>query len=158
MVRARLFYEKKIWSPFTSLLYFLAEAALAVFCLKLYRKKRFPFCADSRSFDRVIRENTRTVFRELMPLIVILIVFLFSMAFSYIHAVRKALHSASEMLTSQLMQQYNTIPKLEEEEETVRIRPGQRSPDNYPRQDQPGLGIDRNKEGMEEAISELESL
>ena len=156
MVRARLFYEKKIWSPFTSLLYFLAEAALAVFCLKLYRKKRFPFCADSRSFDRVIRENTRTGFRELMPLIVILIVFLFSMAFSYIHAVRKAVHSVSaEMLTSQLMQQYTTIPKLEEEEETVRIRPGQRVRQIIiPGQDQlSGLGIRiQNKEGMEEAV------
>ena len=156
VVRARLFYEKKIWSPFTSLLYFLAEAALAVFCLKLYRKKRFPFCADSRSFDRVIRENTRTGFRELMPLIVILIVFLFSMAFSYIHAVRKAVHSVSaEMLTSQLMQQYTTIPKLEEEEETVRIRPGQRVRQIIiPGQDQlSGLGIRiQNKEGMEEAV------
>ena len=169
VVRARLFYEKKTWSPFTSLLYFLktwspftsllyflAEAALAVFCLKLYRKKRFPFCADSRSFDRVIRENTRTGFRELMPLIVILIVFLFSMAFSYIHAVRKAVHSASaEMLTSQLMQQYTTIPKLEEEEETVRIRPGQRVRQMIiPGQDQlSGLGIRiQNKEGMEEAV------
>jgi len=156
VVRARLFYEKKIWSPFTSLLYFLAEAALAVFCLKLYRKKRFPFCADSRSFDRVIRENTRTGFCELMPLIVILIVFLFSMAFSYIHAVRKAVHSVSaEMLTSQLMQQYTTIPKLEEEEETVRIRPGQRVRQIIiPGQDQlSGLGIRiQNKEGMEEAV------
>ena len=156
VVRARLFYEKKTWSPFTSLLYFLAEAALAVFCLKLYRKKRFPFCADSRSFDRVIRENTRTGFRELMPLIVILIVFLFSMAFSYIHAVRKAVHSVSaEMLTSQLMQQYTTIPKLEEEEETVRIRPGQRVRQIIiPGQDQlSGLGIRiQNKEGMEEAV------
>ncbi len=156
VVRARLFYEKKTWSPFTSLLYFLAEAALAVFCLKLYRKKRFPFCADSRSFDRVIRENTRTGFRELMPLIVILIVFLFSMAFSYIHAVRKAVHSVSaEMLTSQLMQQYTTIPKLEEEEETVRIRPGQRVRQIIiPGQDQlSGLGIRiQNKEGMEETL------
>ncbi len=156
VVRARLFYEKKIWSPFTSLLYFLAEAALAVFCLKLYRKKRFPFCADSRSFDRVIRENTRTGFRDLVPLIVILIVFLFSMAFSYIHAVRKAVHSVSaEMLTSQLMQQYTTIPKLEEEEETVRIRPGQRVRQIIiPGQDQlSGLGIRiQNKEGMEEAV------
>ena len=134
----------------------VAEAALAVFCLKLYRKKRFPFCADSRSFDRVIRENTRTGFRELMPLIVILIVFLFSMAFSYIHAVRKAVHSVSaEMLTSQLMQQYTTIPKLEEEEETVRIRPGQRVRQIIiPGQDQlSGLGIRiQNKEGMEEAV------
>ena len=156
VVRARLFYEKKTWSPFTSLLYFLAEAALAVFCLKLYQKKRFPFCADSKSSDGVIRGNTRTRFRDLVPLIVILIVFLFSMAFSYIHAVRKAVHSASaEMLTSQLMQQYTTIPKLEEEEETVRIRPGQRVRQMIiPGQDQlSGLGIRiQNKEGMEEAV------
>ncbi len=156
VVRARLFYEKKTWSPFTSLLYFLAEAALAVFCLKLYQKKRFPFCADSKSSDGVIRGNTRTRFRDLVPLIVILIVFLFSMAFSYIHAVRKAVHSVSaEMLTSQLMQQYTTIPKLEEEEETVRIRPGQRVRQIIiPGQDQlSGLGIRiQNKEGMEEAV------
>ena len=156
VVRARLFYEKKTWSPFTSLLYFLAEAALAVFCLKLYQKKRFPFCADSKSSDGVIRGNTRTRFRDLVPLIVILIVFLFSMAFSYIHAVRKAVHSASaEMLTSQLMQQYTTIPKLEEEEETVRIRPGQRVRQMIiPGQDQlSGLGIRiQNKEGMEETV------
>lgn len=156
VVRARLFYEKKTWSPFTSLLYFLAEAALAVFCLKLYRKKRFPFSTDSRSSAGVIRENTRTRFRDLIPLIVILIVFLFSMAFSYIHAVRKAVHSVSaEMLTSQLMQQYTTIPKLEEEEETVRISPGQRVRQIIiPGQDQlSGLGIRiQNKEGMEEAV------
>ena len=156
VVRARLFYEKKTWSPFTSLLYFLAEAALAVFCLKLYQKKRFPFCADSKSSDGVIRGNTRTRFRNLVPLIVILIVFLFSMAFSYIHAVRKAVHSVSaEMLTSQLMQQYTTIPKLEEEEETLRIRPGQRVRQIIiPGQDQlSGLGIRiQNKEGMEEAV------
>ena len=194
-VQAKLFYEKKSWLPFNALLYFLAEAALAVFCLKLYRKKGFPFCEDGESFsetpqecpespvsaenaaenreeslrdqdrngmnpdkknpENANRENasregtipgepSRIKIRELFPLLAILAVFLFCMAFSYTHGVRKTANSVSaEMLTSRLMQQFTTIPDLEEEEETIRIRPGQRVRQIIlPGQDQlSGLGI-----------------
>lgn len=39
---ARLFYEKKVWNPVMSVLYFLVEAAAGLGCLLLYGEKKLP--------------------------------------------------------------------------------------------------------------------
>lgn len=39
---ADLYYERKVWSPLVSILYFVVEAAAGLFCLLLYSERRLP--------------------------------------------------------------------------------------------------------------------
>lgn len=109
---ARLFYEKKSWRPFTSILYFLLEAAAGLFCLMLFRKKELPFSCGRAAGAKSERRKWNG--RHTAYLAGILAVVLFSMLFTWLHTISVTVRfSSAEIL----------VPESEDHK-TVRLDPG----------------------------------
>ena len=128
---ARLFYEKKIWNPIMPFLYFLVEAAMGLGCLLLYGEKKLPLFrragkselrrplledADLSENEKKGRRIPSLKVRDIVIPLVLIIVLMIPMLFTYLRVIRQTAGSSSaDLLTGGTLS-----------EETVVIVPGTR--------------------------------